>query len=143
MAASLAQIQEELLKSLKSIAGLSSELGAVNKKVEFLNGDRMQKEGIIEELKSSNRQLVTMMTNFGNAGREGREMRTVDIELIDMKVMNPKSYDGKPASNFKPWAKKVRSYCNASRPGFRRLFVWIEQQVSPITAESLQNFDWK
>ena len=44
MAASLQQIQNELLKSLESIARLSSELGAMDKKVEFLNGDRVQKD---------------------------------------------------------------------------------------------------
>ena len=88
------QIQEELMKTLKTVSELSTELNEVNKRVSFLNNDRVEKGGnMIEELKVANRQMAHLMS--ANTGGDKDRDRTPDIKLIDMKVMNPKSFDGK------------------------------------------------
>ena len=33
------------------------------------------------------------------------------------------------------WAKKVRSYCNASQHGFKKFLKWIEGQTTPIPSD--------
>ena len=66
-----------------------------------------------------------------------------EIKLIDMKVMNPKKFDGKPDSPYRAWAKSVRAYCNASQPGFRKFLRWVEVQTSPIDLYLVRAFDWE
>ena len=101
---------------------LSQELSSVNTKVEFSSNDRVTKDSVIEELRQANRQLVNIISSSDGGGGGDR---VSDIKLIDMKALNPKSLDGKAESPFKAWAKKVRAYCNASRPGFRKCFKFV------------------
>ena len=66
-----------------------------------------------------------------------------DVKLIDMKVVGPKKFDGKLDSLFRAWAKAVRAYCNASKPGFRKYPRWIENQSQLIDTSPLANFSWE
>ena len=75
MAASLQQFQEELVKTLKSVSELSTELNDVNKRVSFLNNDRLEKGNIIEELKVDNRQFANMMNSGGGGDLMGKMIR--------------------------------------------------------------------
>ena len=140
MAVTLESVQIELQRMFNLTHALSQELSSVNAKVDYLNNDRVAKDANIEELKQANRQLVNMMASSGGGGGGDR---VSDIKLIDMKAMNPKSFDGKVESPFKAWAKKVRAYCNASRPGFRKFFKWVESQNSRVDFQVLSRCDWK
>ena len=66
-----------------------------------------------------------------------------DVWLIDMKAMNPKKFDGKLDSPFRSWARAVRAYSNASKPGFRKYLRWFENQTQPIDSNLLVGFHWK
>ena len=78
------------------------------------------------------------MVNIIQSGSgDGGGDRVSDIKVIDMKAMNPKSFDGRAESPFTALAKKVRAYCNASWPGFRKVLMWVE------TSEDLCRCDWK
>ena len=116
MAVTLESVQIGFQWMLNQTHALSQELSSVSTKVDYLNNDRVAKDATINELKQANRQLVNMMTSSGGGGGGDR---VSDIKLIGMKAMNPKSVGGKAETPFKAWAKKVRAYCNASRPGFR------------------------
>ena len=107
-------------------------------KMEFLNTDRIQKNGQIANLLSANRQLSDAMQRQGALQSVGRGQN--DVRLIDMKAMNPKKIDGKIVSPFHAWAKAVRAYCNASKPGFRKYLRWVEAQTEPIDARLLSGF---
>ena len=65
---------------------------------------------------------------------------SADVKLIDMKSMGPKKFDGKIDSPFRAWAKAVRTYCNASKPGFRKYLRWIESQTQEIDGRLLVGF---
>ena len=114
MGAFLEQIQAELVKTLQQFHALGQELKSVNPKAKFLNTDRSAKDNNIGELRPANRQLVDAVSSNGGGDKLD------SIKLIDMKVMNPKIFDGKPESRFKAWANKVRACCNASRTGSRK-----------------------
>ena len=44
---------------------------------------------------------------------------------------------------FHAWAKAVRAYCNASKPGFRKYLRWMENQTETIDARFLAGFHWE
>ena len=66
-----------------------------------------------------------------------------DVKLIDMKSMGPKKFDRKIDSTYRAWAKAVRTYCNASKPGFRKYLRWVEAQTEEINSRLLQSFQWE
>ena len=140
MAVTLESVQIELQRMFNLTHTLSQELSSANAKVDYLNNDWVAKDANIEELKQANRQLVNVMASSGGGGGGDR---VSDIKLIDMKAMNPKSFDGKVESPFKAWAKKVRAYCNASRPGFRKFLKWVESQNSRVDFQVLSRCDRK
>ena len=110
-------------------------------KIDFLNTDRLAKDQQIEELRSANRQFADdVQRSFGGASSGNRYS---DIRLIDMKAMNPKKFDGKLDTPYRAWAKSVRAYCNASRPGFRKYPRWLEVQTSPIDSGLLSGVVWE
>ena len=54
------------------------------------------------------------------------------FDLLDMKVMQPENFKGKQAESFKPWARKVKAFCNAKKQGFRKALEWSEKQTTEI-----------
>ena len=54
----LQQVQAQLFQSFDQIQSLSVEIAAMNAKIDFLNTDRIAKDGQFKELRSANRQLV-------------------------------------------------------------------------------------
>ena len=130
MAVTLDSVEHQLLHSLDQIRSLSTEIGNMNSKFDYLNNGRIANKSIIEELRSANRQLVDRMAAIGGASSVSRGPR--EIKLIDMKVMNPKKFDGEPDSPYRAWVKSVRAYCNASRHGFRKSPRWAEVQSDPM-----------
>ena len=132
-------VQIQLQRMFNQTHALSQELSSVCFKVDYLNSHRVVKDATIKELKQANRQLVNMMTSSGG---DGGGDRVSHIKLIDMKAMDPKLCDCKAETPFKAWAKKVRAYCNASRPGFRKCSKWVESQSGYIDFQVLSGGDW-
>ena len=54
-ATDLRQVQSQLLQSFDQIQSLSVEIAAMNPKIDFLNTDRIAKDGRIANLLSANR----------------------------------------------------------------------------------------
>ena len=102
--------------------------------------DRVDNHKVVHKLRQANRQLDSIISSSGG-GSSGE--RGGDIKMIDMKAMNPKVFDSKPASPCKAWAKKVRAYCSANCPGFRKFLKWIESQTDVIDCQVLSRFDWR
>ena len=113
----------------------------MNTKRDFLNTDRIQKDGQTEELRSANRRLVYAMRRQGRSSSLGRGLS--EDRLIDMKGMIPKIFDGKLGTPYRAWVKAVRAYCEASQPGMRKYLWWLEVQTSPIDADLLSGFQWE
>ena len=54
------------------------------------------------------------------------------FDLIDLKELTPDKFRGRKTDNFKPWAKKLKAYCNAKRSGFRNALEWAEKEPGEI-----------
>ena len=146
--ASAQELQSQLMQSLEQIRQLSQELSTTKDRVIYLDSDRQTKE---QQMMAQNRvsqeqaqKIVNLEAAVGQmsmgGGHGGGDQH---IKLIDLKTMAPKSFAGKPEEPFKAWAKIVRSYCNASRPGFRKFLKWIEGQNDRVNPEDLGGFDWR
>ena len=132
--ASIVELQNQLLQSHEQIRMLSQEIASVNQKLTYLDNDRLHKEQKISELEAANTKILAMGINS-----EGKQLK-----LIDLKSMAPKCFAGKPEESFRSWAKKVRSYCNASRPGFRKFLKWVESATEKIDPENIDDIiQWK
>ena len=57
---------------------------------------------------------------------------TQKFDLIDFKDLKPDQFKGRKTEAFKPWAKKLKAYCNNKRSGFRKALEWAESQTSEI-----------
>ena len=95
----------------------------------------------IIEVKKANTTLCEKLNERGEGDIDKRE--DLRLNLINTKNMSPKVFAGKPEESFRSWAKKLRAYCNGSRPGFRRLLKWIEEQQAPIDPEDLDGINLK
>ena len=56
------------------------------------------------------------------------------FDLLDIKTMQPENFHGKQTETFKPWARKVKAFCNAKKAGFRKALEWAEAQETEISA---------
>ena len=55
------------------------------------------------------------------------------FDLLDAKAMQPDNFKGRRTEAFKPWARKLRAYCNAKKGGFRKALEWAGKKTSEIT----------
>ena len=64
------------------------------------------------------------------------------LDLVDIKTMQPQVFSGHASESYKQWAKKVKAFCNARKPGFRKALDWAELETVPIDEESLGVLSW-
>ena len=65
-------------------------------------------------LREANKHTQELKTRGGGGEREQR------LDLVDVKSMQPQVFSGHQSESYKQWAKKVRAFCNARKPGFRK-----------------------
>ena len=73
--------------------------------------------------------------------RLSRMLFTQKFDLLDLKVMQPEMFKGRRLDAFKPWAWKLKAYCNANRHGFRKAVDGAEPQAQKITDLLGMNWD--
>ena len=54
-------------------------------------------------------------------------------DLLDLKAMQPSVFTGAKNERWRPWARRIKSYCNAKHTGFKKALEWAEAQPSEIT----------
>ena len=96
----------------------------------------------LEETSSTadRQQLAQMDTIARLEERLQKLLFTQKFDLLDAKTLTPVVFRGRRTDAFKPWARKLRNYCNAKRSGFRKAFEWAERQETEIT--DLAGADW-
>ena len=54
------------------------------------------------------------------------------VELVDAKDIRPGAFGGERTESFRPWACKLRAFCNAKSTGMRAALEWAEEQKAEI-----------
>ena len=91
-----------------------------------------------EALRNANNKLVELEKYRGGQGFHSPE----GMQLVDVKTMQPVIFSGKFQESYKHWAKKVKAFCNARKPGFRQALDWAELETNPIDADSMKMLNW-
>ena len=55
---------------------------------------------------------------------EKSKVKETELELLNLKHLEPKNFTGAKDENYKSWAKKLTTYCNAKKEGFRKALDW-------------------
>ena len=135
--ASLAEIQGQQVRQHEQMLALTTEISELNKKVPALHQDALKKDATIE---GQTREIMYLKSSGGQQQRD-HDVSMKDMgNLINTKSMSPKVFHGKAEESYKTWAKKVRAFCNANRPVFKKfvattrrssLKAWRNVGVSP------------
>ena len=67
-------------------------------------------------------------------------MRKSNFDLLDVKAMQPDKFKGERTEKWRPWARRIKAYCTAKSPGFKKAIEWAEKQSIEIT--SLASCPW-
>ena len=133
--ASVAEIQQQLVQSHDQVNQLLAEVKNLDAKVTDLHVRSTSQQSEITNLRAANAQLA-------NERRHGGEDTKPLTSLINAKSMAPKVFGGKSEESYRTWTKKVRAFCNASRPGFKKFLLWCEKQQAEIDPEDM-DIEWR
>ena len=50
--------------------------------------------------------------------------------------MKPSVFKGERTEKWKPWARRIKAYCNAKQAGFKKAIEWAEKETTEITSLS-------
>lgn len=114
---------------ISSEMDLSQATSEYNEKVERLRHESAQ---AVQELMAR----VSTMEGRRGQGEHGQS-------LINRKNFVATKFAGKLDEDIKPWAKSIRNYCNACRPGFRMALETTERSNEPITDDDIRASSWK
>ena len=62
----------------------------------------------------------------------GGLLRKQNCDLLDIGTLKPTEFRGGRDEKWRPWAKKLKAYCNAKQNGFKRALEWAETQATEI-----------
>ena len=121
MEAAMIQLQNDLAQTRNQMAMMATSHDDLARAHEALKNqsDSLFRQRA-DEIKASEDKLSKLMF-------------TQKFDLLDMKAMQPEMFKGRRNDAFKPWARKLKAYCNAKRQGFRKALEWAESQTQEIT----------
>ena len=141
----VAALQQALLTAQQHTAQLSRDLDQVKldslTALDAARSDKAELEVALAVLRRESESAVnTLQHQMQELG--GRRDGSSSSGLLNLKHFEPKVFGGKDSEDIKPWAKRMRGYCNAKRPGYKIAMEWAEQQKEPITTEDLDLMEW-
>ena len=125
MEAALRQLQQELATTRDQMAAMATAHDSLRQAHESLrSATDLALQSKAAEIQASETKLQRLMFNQ-------------KFDLLDMKTLTPDTFKGKQSDSFKPWARKVKAFCNAKKSGFRKALEWAEVQQTEIRSESV------
>ena len=65
------------------------------------------------------------------------------MQLMDAKAFTPTVFSGGHSEHFKPFAKRMRAYCNAQCNGFRKIMEWAEAEQFRVDEDVINTTKWE
>ena len=95
----------------------------------------------IDGLRNESEAAFLQLRAAGGQPRERDEDR--DMQLFDIKSLQPSTFNGRRGEVWKAWAKRIKAFCNARTSCFRQALDVSEREGGPITSESMEQMDWQ
>ena len=103
---------------------------------ENLDKLRNESSGAVQELRA---QLAAMKVLLDEKTKTGEK----EMQLLNLKHLEPKTFTGAKDDSYKSWAKKLKTYCNVRKEGFRAALEWCEKEENPVDLDVMQgSWDW-
>ena len=123
-------------------------MAAIDQAVLQLQGELAQTRAQLQRFAQAHDELRTAHEALRQAAENANSVRMAEIQasenklkqllfnqkfdLLDMKTLQPEAFHGKQTEAFKPWARRVKAFCNAKRPGFRAALEQAEKKKEEI-----------
>ena len=91
------QLNAEIVNMKAEMVNMKTEVQEVNRKANWLDNDRVQKEQVIQQLQNH------VAANAGGGSAPAPKSNG----LVFLKTMMPKKFEGRADESFKTWAKSV------------------------------------
>ena len=133
----------------QALAQLQAELKTTREQLALMASSHDQLRGAHDALRTAHDALRTATDNelqrkaaeiTASEDKLSRLLFNRKFELLDMKTLQPETFRGRAHEAFKPWARKVKAFCNAKRQGFRKALEWAEKQPHEITDLSVMGW---
>ena len=127
----LAALQAEMTNTRAQLALVSTRFDQLSAAHTALQGahdnlhadaSRVLNEGA-DELRALERSIAGLLKKQG-------------CDLLDLKAMAPTQFRGERTEKWRPWARRIKAYCNAKQSGFKKAIEWSEKQHAEITSLS-------
>ena len=97
---------------------------------------RTESSGAVQELRA---QLAAMKIIVDEKGKPKEK----EMELLNLKHLEPKTFAGAKDDSYKSWSKKLKTYCNARKDGFRKALEWAEKEEHTVDMDIMNaTWDW-
>ena len=127
-AQALIALQAEMIQTRAQLAHVSSRFDQMTAAHTALQAahDRLREDAgrILGERANEIQQLERSIAGL---------VRKNKSDLLDLKAMQPSVFTGAKNERWRPWAKRIKAYCNAKHPGFKKALEWAEGQGAEIT----------
>ena len=126
-----------------ALAALRAELVSVAERLQLSEQHGVRTASELDKLRLETDTALREASNqIAELKTKGGGDRADRLDLVDVKSMQPQVFSGHQSESYKQWAKKVRAFCNARKPGFRKALEWAEQEARPIDDASLSVLSW-
>ena len=127
---------------MATVESLRAELGSVAQRLVLseTHGIKMAEEldRLRKETDAARKAANARINETGQRSSHAEDK----LDLVDIKTMQPQVFSGHASESYKPWAKKVKAFCNAPKPVFRKALDWAEMETAPIDEASLGVLSW-
>ena len=124
---------------------VTAELASVRQRLSLSEQHNVQMaenmEKMRKEMDESMRNAYAKL-NYLEQQKGHKDEKEDKMDLIDVRTMNPGVFTGKMNESYKLWAKKVKAFTNARKPGFRQALDWAELETNPIDMDAIKSMNW-
>ena len=142
----VAALNAALLTAQAHTTQLAQEIESVRadslKALDAARADKAELEIALAVLRRESEAAVMNLQHHMQS-MDGASRRGGYSGLLNLKHFEPKVFAGKDNEDIKPWAKKMRAYCNAKKAGYKVAMEWAEVQKEKITDNDLDLMQWE
>ena len=119
------------MATVEQVASLQQQLEQnrqhTSQLVTSLENVRNEASAAVAELR---RQLAEVQQLGGGGGRDPEDPERMN--LLNLRTLEPKVFSGSKDSSYKVWAKRIKTYCNVQKDGFRKAMEWAESEDKTV-----------